>query len=392
MLITDNFSWDHPTFEAYVEGMCAQVRAFPHERVAFWAHSTPEIILALFAIWKTGKIACPLNTRLPSAAPTLEELETTLFTPQMPQPLSPRPVHRNPDKLATFLTTSGSTGKPKIACHTLGNLIQSALGSNQLIPLEPSDQWALTLPLFHVGGLGILFRCYLAKCSVLLSSTWSAATHLSLVPTQLLRLLKNPSALPRLKTLLLGGAPLPELATPWNIIPSYGMTEMSSQIITHHQIHPGAQLHITPHHEIWVRGPVLFQGYYEKNQGITLPLNAQGWFETKDLGQWIQDKFQFLGREDNLFISGGENIQPEEIENALRKFCGCEEAYVVPITDAQFGKRPVAFVRPFLELSQLQQLAPHLPKYKIPIRLLPLPASEDLKPCRAILTELAKEV
>ena len=392
MLITNNFSWDYPTFESYVEGMCAQIRAFPHERVALWAPSTPETLLALFAIWKTGKIACPLSPRLPSVVPALEELETTLFTPQMPQPLSPRPVNWNPDKLATFLYTSGSTGKPKIACHTLGNLIQSALGSNQLIPVEPSDQWALTLPLFHVGGLGILFRCYLAKCSLLLSSNWTAATHLSLVPTQLFRLLKNPSALPRLKTLLLGGAPLPDIETPWNIFPSYGMTEMSSQIITNHQIHPFAELHITPHHEIWVRGSVLFQGYYEKTQGIHLPLNSKGWFLTKDLGQWVQNRFQFLGREDNLFISGGENIQPEEIEDALRRFCSCEEAYVVPLSDAEFGKRPVAFVKPSFDFLQMQQqLSPHLPKYKIPIRLLPLPEFEGLKPNRAKLTALAKQ-
>lgn len=390
MLITDYFAWDHPTFEAYVEGMCSQVRTFPQQRVAFWAPSTPEVILALFAIWKTGKIACPLSPRLPTAEPLLQELETSLFTPHLPEPQKPRPHEWNQNNLATFLFTSGSTGKPKIACHTLGNLFQNAHGSNLMIPLDPSDRWALTLPLFHIGGLGILLRCYLAKCSVLLSHNWESATHISLVPTQLFRLLKSPTSLPHLKTLLLGGAPLPEIATPWNLLPSYGMTEMSSQIVTNHQVHPSVEIKITSENEIWVRGSVLFQGYYDKHQGITLPLNSEGWFPTQDLGKWENGRFKFLGRKDNLMISGGENIQPEEIEEALRRFCGSEEALVVPIPDAEYGQRPVAFVKPYLELSKMQErLQPHLPKFKIPIFTFEFPELRDLKPHRKKMADLA---
>lgn len=392
MLVTDAFHWDLPTFETYLEGMCAQVDAFPYERVAFWAPATPETVLTLFAIWKRGKIACPLSPRFPSAAPLLEELEVPLFTPSMPRPVPAKPWDWNPYQLAVFLATSGTTGKPKIACLTLGNLLHSAQGSNQLIPLDPSDQWALTLPLFHVGGLGILLRCYLAKCSLLLSSNWRTATHLSLVPTQLFRLLKNCLQLPRLKIILLGGAPLSEIATPWDILPSYGMTEMSSQIITGHKIHPHAEMCIADNEEIWVRGSTLFQGYYTREKGISLPLDKEGWFHTKDLGKWSNGKFHILGRQDNQFISGGENIQPEEIEEALRKYCGCEEAFVVPIDDEEFGKRPVAFLKPFFTVSEIQQqLKVHLPKYKIPLETGPLPSYEGLKISRAYLIEFAKK-
>src|SRR5689334_21484238 len=128
MLITDHFSWDRETFEAHVEGMCCQIRDFPNERVAFWGHTTPETILALFAIWKVGKIACPLNTRLPSAEQALQELKTELFTPIFPSPQSPTAKEWDLNKLATFLFTSGSSGKPKIACHTLGNHVASVQG------------------------------------------------------------------------------------------------------------------------------------------------------------------------------------------------------------------------------------------------------------------------
>jgi len=389
MLITDEFTWDHASFEDFVEGMCKQIEAFPHKRVAFWAPSTPEVILTLFACWKTGKIACPLSTRLPSADQALHDLETELFTPSMPEPESPRATQWDLSKLGTLLYTSGSMGHPKIAALSLGNLVSSAIGSYNTIPLLPEDRWALTLPLFHVGGLGILFRSYLAKSYVLISSNWEQATHLSLVPTQLFRLLQNPTDLPNLKTILLGGAPLPDLETPWNILPTYGMTEMSSQIVTNHQIHPYAEMKITEDQEIWVKGPVLFQGYYEKGS-ISLPLK-DGWFQTKDLGCWEDGMFKIIGRKDNLFISGGENIQPEEIEEVIRRVCGLHDAVVVPIPDKEFGARPVVFLKERIPLEELQEmLESYLPKFKIPIKSFELPET-GLKPSRKTLADIVQQ-
>jgi O-succinylbenzoic acid--CoA ligase len=386
MLITDEFTWSHATFEDYVEGMCRQVETFPHQRVAFWAPSTPEVILTFFACWKTGKIACPLNTRLPSAEHALKQLETELFTPSLPEPEAARAAEWDLTRLGTLLFTSGSTGQPKIAALSLGNLVSSAIGSYNIIPLQPEDRWALTLPLFHVGGLGILFRSYLAKSFVLLSSNWKQATHLSLVPVQLYRLLKTPTEMLHLKTILLGGAPLPGLKTPWNVLPSYGMTEMSSQIITHHHIHPYAEVKIAEDQEIWVRGLVLFQGYYEKGK-IVLPLH-HGWFQTKDLGRWDNGLFKVIGRKDNLFISGGENIQPEEIEDVIRRVCGLPEVVIVPIPDQEFGARPAVFLKDPVPLEELQEMLKfHLPKYKIPIKSFELPET-GLKPNRKALAEM----
>jgi len=240
-----------------------------------------------------------------------------------------------------------------------------------------------------VGGLGVLFRSYLAKSYVLLSSNWELATHLSLVPTQLYRLLKAPTDMPHLKTILLGGAPLPDLETPWNVLPTYGMTEMSSQIITDHRVHPYAEVKIGDDQEIWVRGPVLFQGYYEKGD-ITRPLK-DGWFQTKDLGRWENDRFRIIGRKDNLFISGGENIQPEEIEEVIRRVCGLHEVVVVPMPDEEFGARPAVFLKDPIPLEKLQEiLKSHLPKYKIPVKSFELPET-GLKPHRKTLAELSQQ-
>jgi len=393
MLITEKFSWDHPTFEAYLRGMCHIVQSLPSRRIAFLAHPTPEVILTFFALWKTGKIACPLNPKLPSIQLPLKELEATLFTPKMPTPSFSTDAYKEWDlkQPATLLFTSGSTGRPKVALHTLANHVYSAMGSNELIPLDPSDKWALTLPLFHVSGIAILFRSYLAKSSILLSlKDVKTATHLSLVPTQLHRLKQQMPQLPLLKLILLGGAPIPEnISVPWKILPTYGMTEMSSQIVTDNLLHPYTELQITSDQQIWVRGKTLFQGYLDLNGQPQLPLNDKGWFVTRDLGRWEKNRLIFLGRQDHLFISGGENIHPEEIEEMIRRVCGLEENVVVPLDDEEFGTRPALFLKEPLNLKRIQEaLQLHLPKYKIPVAAFALPEN-DFKPNRRELIEIA---
>lgn len=368
MIITDEFEWDYSTFEAHVEGMCSQIAAHPSNVISFHATLTPLTIITLFATWKVGKIAFPLR-------------EPGTFTPTFPTPQTPTSTHWNLDSLATYLYTSGSSGKPKIACHTLRNHVLSAQGSSLKIPLTEKNCWNLALPLYHVGGLGILFRCYLSQAKVLLSKNVSKATHLSLIPTQLYRLQRDGIQLTQ--TILLGGAPLPKISG--NILPTYGMTEMSSQIVTDHTLHPHAEMTIASDGEIWVRGGVLFQGYLNGADH----LNARGWFQTGDLGRWNEGRFEIIGRKDNLFISGGENIQPEEVEAAIRDHCDMDDAIIVPLKDEEFGARPGVFLKDPSLLPLIQsKLLPHLPKFKIPIRAFPLPEDVGLKPNRKNLVQI----
>jgi len=393
MLIAHEKTWDKEAFEACVEGMCAQLKAFPYERVAFAAHPSPEIIFLFFAIWKLGKIACPLSTRLPSFEGQLLELGTELFIPKMPEPCRPKPWNLQEDKLATLLFTSGSSGKPKIAALSIGNHLHSAQASLAGLSLGPSDRWQVSLPLFHIAGISILWRCYLSGASMLLSDTFDQATRLSLVPTQLARLLEKNAQLPLLKTVLLGGAPLPHFESPWPVHESYGMTETASLIALDGKVLPGTEVKLQDG-EILVRGKTLFQGYFSKDGGLSLPIDEEGWFATKDLGAFdSQGKLQIIGRRDNLFISGGENIQPEEIERLLKTIPGLEEAFVVPVPDAAFGQRPAAFVEPAsFTLEEVQSLLkPLLPKFKLPVRLYPLPPKSGLKHSRQELKKLALE-
>jgi o-succinylbenzoate---CoA ligase len=396
-------------------------------RVALYLSKDERYLALLLALIRAGCVACPLSTRLPpprGVAPLLqtiacralissdEELlgatDAGIGKPRPERLLAeepaardraqdPQPLRLALDRPATLVFTSGSAGAPKAAVHTFGNHYYSALGSNANIALAPGDRWLHSLPLYHVGGLSILFRCLLAAATVALPGPGEplgkaiadgGATHVSLVSTQLLRLLRGKDfERGGLKAILLGGGPIPlplvdeATARGLPIHTSYGLTEMASQVTatppgasreelrTSGRPLPHREISVSDDGEILVRGETLFAGYVE-GEAVDRPLDADGWFHTGDLGELDADGYlRVRGRKDNLFISGGENIQPEEIEEVLCRLEGVEEAVVVPVPDAEFGSRPVAFVRPaggkFGDLAQALELT--LPCFKIPV-------------------------
>ncbi len=318
---------------------------------------SPKTIAQFFASWRSGKPIFLPNLRFPRS-----QIEAAI------QQLKNAPPH-------IYLFTSGSTGTPKIAALSKANLLASAAAS---VDLRPNDQWKLTLPLYHVGGIGILLRCILARATIVLEDS-PDITHLSYVPTQLYR---ATPVYKKLRCLLLGGAPITSFPDRLPIFATYGLTEMGSLVVvkqnptTPYLGHPlkGREVKVAQDGEIWVRGACLFQGYWEEGK-LRLPLDEQGWFATGDLGRYCsKEGLAIVGRKDWQFISGGENIQPEEIEKELLSLREVEEAVVVPIADAEFGARPIAVVKvndPSFDLKRMRDaLQDRLPKYKIPISLL----------------------
>jgi o-succinylbenzoate---CoA ligase len=414
-------------------------------RVALYLHRDERYVALVLAILRAGHVACPVSDRLPPAgvAPLLERaacsalisedeelVQTTGLRSLEPAALLEEAL-RDPcgdfesieiplERPATVIFTSGSTGVPKAALHTFGNHYYNALGSNLNIALGPGHRWLHSLPLYHVGGLSIIFRCLLAGATVALPRQGATpaegiaglgATHVSLVATQLRRLLREDAELGGLEAVLMGGGPVPHslveeaLARGLPVYTSYGLTEMASQVTTTPpgaspedlrtagRVLPNREVSISESGEILVRGQTLFAGYVQGG-GLDRPLDAGGWFHTRDLGELDDGYLHVGGRMDNLFISGGENVQPEEIEEALCLLEGVGEAVVVPVPDDEFGARPFAFVR--MEDGEPGELArklePVLPRYKIPISFHPWPegARGGMKPDRAALAELAR--
>ncbi|MEM8628926.1 MAG: AMP-binding protein [Chlamydiota bacterium] len=282
----------------------------------------------------------------------------------------------------TLLLTSGTTSAPKLAAHSSDNHLYSALASQTEIPLEPGDTWLLSMPLYHVAGIGIIFRALLQGAALCLPSAIDAlksVTHCSFVATTLRRFLQAPYT-ENLKCGFVGGGPIPpslEIACKERSLPmlyTYGLTEMSSHVCSTRYLlregggvcfgkaHENARVQIEGE-ELYVQGKTRFLGYYPKS------LPPEVWFPTKDTAKIDeQGRIWIFGRKDRQFISGGENIQPAEIEKALESLPGVQSAKVLPRPDPEYGMRPIAVVRAtdFNEEAIKKSLRKILSSYKIP--------------------------
>jgi len=422
-----------------------------HHRVAILSTTNIHYPLLLLSLFQIGAVAIPLNTSIPEKQIVTylknltcdwllvsKEYKNSGLAKEVSLIEFERLISNNARiraeliknaiplvNEATVIFTSGSSNGPKAVLHTIGNHYYSALGSNINIPLTQSDRWLLSLPLYHVSGLSILFRTLIVGAaavipdeglSLLKNIILHRVTHISLVTTQLLHLLddgKNIAVLKGLKAILLGGSAIPlnliekAIASKLPIHISYGSTEMASQITTTQagdaktrlnasgRVLKYRELKLTADGEILVKGATLFKGYLYKDR-ISHSLNNEGWFNTGDLGRLDKHGYLYVtGRKDNMFISGGENIYPEEIEKYLLQFKGVLEAIVVDIPDETFGARPVAFLKMkqgvVVNKNELEKyLLLRIPKFKLPVNYLNWPDNIiNMKPSRKVFRELA---
>ncbi|MGL4734190.1 MAG: o-succinylbenzoate--CoA ligase [Enterovibrio sp.] len=301
-------------------------------------------------------------------------------------------------QVLTLTHTSGSSGEPKIVAHAMQQHLASAAGLLQRLAFGQDDCWLLSLPLFHISGLAIVWRWLsvgatlkLADCSgANLLTALDGATHASLVPTQLQTLLDKKAIPASLKTVLLGGAQIPQkLVTQaqqhglaaWC---GYGMTEMGSTVTAKCAdplfsvgvALPLRKVRLTGRGEVQVRGPCLAKGYVKR--GVLKPF--RGWFATKDRGRRLPNgELVILGRRDEQFICGGENVQPEVVERVLRQCCGVQQVFVVPVAHPRWGQVGAALVQGRVDEAAFFAFAKErLPAFERPHYLLPIP--EDLLP------------
>ncbi|MHB8692154.1 MAG: AMP-binding protein [Solirubrobacteraceae bacterium] len=310
------------------------------------------------------------------------------------------------DDPALLIYTSGTTGRPKGARLTHGNLLASATAVGEAWAWTPDDRLLLTLPLFHVHGLGVgLNGALCAGASVELRPafaledvlTRSSSGDLSMffgVPTIYSRIASAGRArdLRPLRLIVSGSAPLPPsvasaIAEGAGQLPleRYGMTE--TIMLTTNPLDgerrpgtvgfpfPGVSLRLADSGsgEIQVRGPNVISEYYERPEATAETFTSDGWFRTGDLGSFDDAGYlKIVGRSKELIISGGFNVYPREVEERLLEFPGVAEVAVIGRPDPDWGEAVTAVVvasAPIDVEALRSHAAAGLAPYKVPKRI-----------------------
>ena len=287
---------------------------------------------------------------------------------------------------ALIMYTSGTTGRAKGVVLTHNNLAANTLSLLTLWQISPSDRFLLSLPLFHLHGLGVGLHCWIASgCRMRLLERFEQRTtedtFLSFrptlffgVPTMYVRLNQLAAAAEIgefMRLFVCGSAPLPvqvleEFRSRFNhtILERYGMTEtlinMSNPYIGERRPgsvglpvagvsvrlldEKGVPVKEGEVGQVHVRGSNVFAGYW-RNYEATDHACSEGYFRTGDLAiRSGNGYFDLQGRASDLIISGGYNIYPREIEDFLNEQPEIAEATVVGLEDSLWGQVPVAFV------------------------------------------------
>lgn len=274
---------------------------------------------------------------------------------------------------AIVMFTSGTTGRAKAVSLTWEKLSQSSRISNRMLSERGSGMWQAVLPLYHIGGFQVLVRSIenwtplrlYARFSpqrVLEDARAHSVTHISVVDKMLQDLLANDTrkTISRYQCILLGGGPInPQtlehaLEANARVWASYGMTETASHIANELvtpafagglRLMPGYSARIVdPDVEgfgrLAVKGPGVFSGYLNARAAFTV----DGFFLTGDTAALHDGRIFMRERTADMFISGGENVYPAEITDALLRQPGISGAHVFGVPDSRWGRRPVAIV------------------------------------------------
>jgi fatty-acyl-CoA synthase len=322
------------------------------------------------------------------------------------------------DAPCTFLDTAGTTGKPKGVIVTRANLFFGAFNISHVAHLGPDSVMLCDAPMFHVIGLSAQVRgTFYAGGVLVISDRFTPSgtleriadrelgvTHYFCVPQMAQAVIDDPSFrsqnLSHLKGLFIGGAPLPEtlalrfVAAGVCVSQGFGMSETGT--VAHMPLDldvirrkprsvglpaPAVEMRLvtadgrdtTPGEpgELWLRGPGISPGYWNQPE-VTRQAFAGGWFHTGDVARRDDDGFyELVDRLKDMYITGGENVYPFEVESAILTLPGVADAAVVGVPSERWGESGCAYValRPGATVTAEQVLAhcaTRLARFKLP--------------------------
>lgn len=383
----------------------AQAGIGPGDVVAVKLPNRVELVVALFAAWKLGAAATPINPSLTatevefqladSAAQVLvtdddgdHQVRVLHIGGDLDAASPPVEGPRRADDVALLVYTSGTTGLPKGVELTHSNLIAMAEAINVAMDSGPETHSLLVLPLFHVNGIVVsVLAPLLAGGQATIAGRFDPKrffelveehqpTYFSAVPTIYSMLAAMPPEVtPEIGSLrfaICGAAPMPpalidtfERRYGVPVIEGYGLSEGTCASTTNPLkgirkpgtvgvALPGQQITILDKDgspvdqgaagEVAIKGPTVMRGYLNRPQD-TADTIVDGWLRTGDIGFLDTDGYLTLvDRAKDMIIRGGENIYPKEIETVLYAHPGVREAAVVGRPDDVYGEVPVAFV------------------------------------------------
>jgi fatty-acyl-CoA synthase len=372
------------------------------DRVATLTGSTPEHVAVLFACAKAGLMLLPLSWRLTAAELRyqLDDAEPSLFLVEDEYEELAAATGRRFERLATpeqrgqspegagpcdddgvlLVYTSGTTGKPKGAVLSHTNCFWTNLGFDLMTGVHGDDVVLQILPQFHVGGWNVHPLLAIWKgARIVLERQFDAARVLRLieekrvttmmgVPPIYLLLAQQPgfadADLSSLERVVVGGAPMPEsLLETWAargcaIVQGYGLTEAAPNVLClppeeavrklgcAGKPYPFVDVRVSDtESELQVRGPNVFAGYWRDDAATRDAFTQDGWLRTGDVAERDDEGFfRIRGRLKDMYISGGENVYPAEVEAVLHEHPRVADAAVVGVPHERWGEVGLAFV------------------------------------------------
>lgn len=339
-----------------------------------------------------------LRARLDGTGPAVRPVAPDQVAPAPTEPLVPAEV-------AVVLATSGSsTGTGRHVALDTAAVVASAEATHER--LGGPGQWLACLPAHHVAGLQVLLRSVVAGTDpVVLDGAGGfrpeqlaaaaatmrrdVPTYVSLVPTQLTRLLAAGAdvltAVRTFRAVLVGGAgtPRPVLeqarAAGIRVVTTYGMTETSGGCVYDGVPLRGVEVEVDDEGRVWLGGPMLARGYLDDDATAFVTRAGRRLLRTNDRGELVDGVLTVHGRLDDVILSGGLSIDAGAVERVLLEDPRIAEAVVVGVPDAEWGAVVTAVVTgsapPLTELRALvgDRLGrPHAPRAVVVLPELPL--------------------